>query len=402
MPEKRDSQPWSLRRQRGSRNLFVRFSHDGFRFEESTGTHHPKEAARRAAVIYAEVVSGKRKPPARLMVDKSTPIDELASLWLADISCDEGPYLIYARHWQRYFGKVGNLTRGKIAEYWRHRLGVVLRRTAVKERGPLEDFLDWCTAHKVLSAKLEVPPLPDGRKRQNQGTPFEKRRRVAATELSSKEARQIVLRLPEWSKSKREKRFPVRARFIVALETGLRPKTLDQLRVPENYEPGASVLTITDSIDKNNFGRQLPLTKEAREALDSVCPAEGVIFGKHDYRYQLQKAAKGVLPEHRSKTFTAYDLRHRRLTELATTGNLPGAAYLAGHLQVTTLNRYAKPERQAADDVLAQLAQTGVVAWGSASLSLGSTPTPDVDPALLLQCEGEDSNLPSMQPHAAR
>src|SRR5690606_31606833 len=100
MPEKRDSQPWSLRRQRGSRNLFVRFSHEGFRFEESTGTHDSKEAARRAAVIYADVVSGKRKPRARLLVDKSTPVDELAALWLADINYDDGPYLVYARHWQ--------------------------------------------------------------------------------------------------------------------------------------------------------------------------------------------------------------------------------------------------------------------------------------------------------------
>src|SRR5690606_41546398 len=77
----------------------------------------------------------------------SLPTRRSSDLWLADISCDEGPYLIYARHWQRYFGKVGNLTRGKIAEYWRHRLGVVLRRTAVKERGPLEDFLDRSEEH---------------------------------------------------------------------------------------------------------------------------------------------------------------------------------------------------------------------------------------------------------------
>jgi hypothetical protein len=47
--------------------------------------------------------------------------------------------------------------------------------------------------------------------------------------VSSLEARQIVLRLPEWSASKKTARFPFRARFTVALETGPRPKTLDQL-----------------------------------------------------------------------------------------------------------------------------------------------------------------------------
>ena len=97
------------------------------------------------------MVSGKRKPPARLLVDRGTPLDEVASLWLADIKCDDGPYLIYVRHWQRYFEVCGNLTRAKIAEYWQHRLGVVLRRTLVKERGPLQDFLDWCATRKVLS-----------------------------------------------------------------------------------------------------------------------------------------------------------------------------------------------------------------------------------------------------------
>lgn len=247
MPERRDSQPWSLRRQRGSRNLFVRFSHEGVRFEESTGTHDSKEAARRAAVVYADVVSGKRRPPARLLVDRSTPVDELASLWLADIKYEGEPYFWFVRQWHRYFEVCGNLTRAKIAEYWRERLGVVLRRTLVKERGPLQDFVDWCAARKVFSSRFEVPPLPDGRKRQNQGTPFKLRRRGAATEVSSLEARQIVLRLPEWSASKKTPRFPIRVRFTVALETGLRPKTLDQLRVPENYEPGASVLTITDA-----------------------------------------------------------------------------------------------------------------------------------------------------------
>jgi hypothetical protein len=43
--------------------------------------------------------------------------------------------------------------------------------------------------------------------------------------------------------------------------------------------------------------RELPLTDKARAALDSVCPKKGVIFGVHDYRDALRKAAKGVLPK---------------------------------------------------------------------------------------------------------
>ena len=91
----------------------------------------------------------------------------------------------------------------------------------------------------------------------------------------------------------------------------------------------------------------------ARAALDSVSHGEGLILGRHDYRPQLQKAAKQVLPPHLAATFTAYDLRHRCATELAATGDLTGAAYLMGHEQVTTLNRYGRPEPSAAARVLA-------------------------------------------------
>jgi integrase len=126
------------------------------------------------------------------------------------------------------------------------------------------------------------------------------------------------------------------------------------------------VLRITAGIDKNEYARTLPLTDVARAALDSVCPSEGLIFGKHDYRPQLQKAAKQVLPPHLAVTFTAYDLRHRCATELAATGDLTGAAYLMGHKQVTTLNRYARPEQSAAARVLAARSRAiGAVAWGS-------------------------------------
>jgi integrase len=124
------------------------------------------------------------------------------------------------------------------------------------------------------------------------------------------------------------------------------------------------VLRITADIDKNEFARDLPLTEAARAALDSVCPSEGLIFGKHDYHPQLQRAAKQVLPPHLAATFTAYDLRHRCATELAATGDLTGAAYLMGHKQVTTLNRYARPEQSAATRVLAARSRAlGTLAW---------------------------------------
>jgi hypothetical protein len=92
--------------------------------------------------------------------------------------------------------------------------------------------------------------------------------------------------LGDLAQSKKATPFPIRARFVLMLETGLRPKTLDQLRVPEHYAKGASVLRVTADIDKNEFARDLSLTD------------------------------------------TAYGLRHRCATELAATGDLTRAAYL--------------------------------------------------------------------------
>ena len=132
----------------------------------------------------------------------------------------------------------------------------------------------------------------------------------------------------------------VRLRFVVAFKTALRPETLNCLKAPDHYVRGAATLNITDDIDKARFGRVLPLTEEARAALDAVCPDSGLIFGAHDCRNQLGKAANAVLDEQRAKTFTAYDLRHHRLTQLAEGGNLLGTAFLAGHKRATTTDRY--------------------------------------------------------------
>jgi integrase len=134
------------------------------------------------------------------------------------------------------------------------------------------------------------------------------------------------------------------------------------LSVPENYVRGSSLLVITEAIDKARFGREVPLTPRAREALDAVAPRAGVIFGRHDYRPQLAKAAAKVLPPERARTFTAYDLRHARATQWAEGGNLVGVAYLLGHKQVTTTNRYARPNEAAAKRVL-KLEDSAALKW---------------------------------------
>ena len=222
------------------------------------------------------------------------------------------------------------------------------RQTVQKELNALKRFLAWCVQQKILTRAPLVPSPP----RRALGTPFEKRRRSKATPLTPAEATAIIDALPEWSTSKRWECFPVKARFRLAWETALRPKTISQLSAPENFVRGSHVLVITDEIDKVRFGRELPLTERARDAIESVCPDHGVIFGDHDYRDQLKKAARAILPPERAATFAAYDLRHARATQWAESGNLVGVAYLLGHKQVTTTNKYARPNRMAAEKVL--------------------------------------------------
>jgi hypothetical protein len=90
-----------------------------------------------------------------------------------------------------------------------------------------------------------------------------------------------------------------------------------------------------------------------------VCPQSGLIFGSHDYRDQLRKAAEAVLDARRAATFTAYDLWYLRLTKLAEAGNIMGAAHLAGHKRPSTTDRYLRPRLRAGERALRAVGPTG-------------------------------------------
>ncbi len=60
------------------------------------------------------------------------------------------------------------------------------------------------------------------------------------------------------------------------------------------------------------------------------------------------------IDEHRPQRISPYDFRHSRLTHLGqVTSNLSGIMFLAGHRQPSTTAKYMRPQRAAAEEVLA-------------------------------------------------
>jgi site-specific recombinase XerD len=261
---------------------------------------------------------------------------------------------MYVRtHWQPFFVSLDRVTTVRGDAYWRHRLRVVKRKTVLKELSALRGFLAWCFEHGHVA---EVPIIRSPPRSATGKADTKRPHKARPLELAREDVERIIAHLPELSKGRfGKRRFIVRKRFEIAWETGLRPATLDELAAPLDYHRGAAELVIRDEIDKVRYGRKLPLTDAARATLDSIVPDVGLVFGRHDYRpYLLEAATRAGV-----KGLSAYDFRHARLTDLVShSGDLTGVAYLAGHKNVTTTNRYVHPSLRAAARVLAQATGT--------------------------------------------
>jgi integrase len=354
----RAAEGWQLYQHHRTGIYQVRFTHEGRRLNFSTGRRDSGPAAEEAARIYAEVVSGRWSPGRAVVVPSGKPFDEIAALWLADIepTIDAKTFGIYrdiyvGKHIVPFFKTIDQLTTIRAEEYVAARLRKVTRHTVTKEISVLRRLAQWAHRRGYLDKIPEIQ-TPGGKVL---GTMVEDARKRSFLVFTSAEMAVIIANLPEQApiKSTGEK-IPVRARFQVAWETSLRPATLDKLRVPENYRPGAACLTITDRVDKNRFRRELPISEAARKALDSVCPAAGVIFGAHDYRTPLRAAAKAAgIDAFRADRISPYDFRHSRLTHLGqVTSNLSGIMFIAGHRQPSTTAKYMRPQKAAAEEVL--------------------------------------------------
>lgn len=97
-----------------------------------------------------------------------------------------------------------------------------------------------------------------------------------------------------------------------------------------------------------------------------------------------------MLEPGQAERFTAYGLRHARITELADTGYLVGAATMAGHRRTSTTDRYVRHQQAAAERALARA--SGEAAWGSRAPAPLSGPQGPAQPVDSTECEGGDLN----------
>lgn len=332
---------------------YARFTHEGIRYDVALRTRDPDEAPRRAAYEYAEVVSGRRRPVAR---QSRTALDlqELLAVWIDSQKGALDPKTldtleVYARHYVGFFASLDRITEAGGGDYGRARLTKVLRKTVLKELSFLRQFLAWCKEQGVLSEVPLIPPLKKKAPGVRSGT-----QRAKPVDITEEEAHAILERLPVESKRIGERRWPIRARFLFAWETGLRPSSVELLSVPTHWTHGSAELVLEDADDKARFGRTLDLSKTALAVLRAVAPPDGLIFGEHCFDKALKRAAREVLGERRGKSFAAYDFRHGRAQTLVDAGaSLRGVAYLLGHKRLSTTDRYLRADRREGQRALA-------------------------------------------------
>jgi integrase len=353
----RTAEGWALVRSGRPENKiwFVRFTHRGYRVKRSTGEAEIGRAKEAAARIYADVLCGRQDETGTRSSASVEPLDVLFAHWLVclESALDEttvDQYGMYARRFITFFRTLDRISKSSAADYARARLREVRRKTVLKELSALRGFLAWC----VEKGLLRGLPLIVSPTRNSVGRPDPRGRfKGDHVDLCEAEIEAVIAALPQRSR----RGHAARAFFRVLWETGLRPSTVAALRAPEDYRKGNSFLMIRDEIDKNRFGRKLPLSPAAREALDQVCPDVGLLFGAHRLRETLRAAARRAnLADDKAERVTNYDFRHARLTFMAsTTPDLAGIAYLAGHRHVSTTALYVHGRLKAAENVLASI-----------------------------------------------
>lgn len=345
----RAAEGWTLVPPTGRRKVYrVRFRWAGVRQCPSTGCTDPGEAAREAARLYAEAVSGRES-----LAPVSADLSESVALFLAHYGTQhaagttETAEMYFTAHVIPHFRSLARFTAPTYADYIAKRMGQVCRSTVRKELSVVRQFVAWeGTQGNALAA---VPELP---KNGHPGRRSKNARKSKATIIRPADVKRILAAMPE--RSRRTGAW-VRPLFVVLWETGLRPITVLRLQAGEHYKRGALRLFISAAIDKENFERWVPLSPAARRALDRVYPeaGSGLLFdaAEDSVRFSLEAALrKAGLSERR---IGVYDFKHSRISLDANSGlPLAGIAHMVGHTNIATTALYVTTGEDAARSVL--------------------------------------------------
>lgn len=228
-------------------------------------------------------------------------------------------------------------------EYARARLRQVKRNTLKKELSAGRRFTRWAKRERYTEHLPAIDTPTGAGVEHEQG-----RRRQVRVNLTPEDVEAILAELPERSN---RGQHPVRAFFTVMWETGLRRATLWRLRV-EDIDFRAGTLRIRPEADKARYGRELPLSPRALEALREAAPQLGVIFPKSDLRDGLRAAAvRAGVPN--GQHVSNHDLRHARLTDWGSrTTDVAAFQFLAGHKNLSTTSEYVHPSRKTAEQLV--------------------------------------------------
>ena len=344
----RKPEGFTLHRDDRTRFWIVRFTRNGQRYKRSTRERNRSSAQEIASRIVGEVTQGRVVSVART---PAIDLDVLVGQYLVDISAELAPETVatyqayFVNNFAPRFHSLGSISSSAMQDYSRARLRQVKRGTVCKELSAMRGFLKWCSDRGYLA---EMPVIKDPPARSTGTTACQKVR----VDLDNDRAAKLIAALPEWSK---RTRYPVRDLILFIWETALRRRTVQRLRCPEHWQPGATTLRIAEDIDKARFGREVELSEVAQALLNRHCDGPGLIWGTFDCRPALRNAARdaGCFTEQEIRHLSLHDLRHGALTELASVSpNLHGIAHIAGHKRVSTTTQYVHSNREQTRAVL--------------------------------------------------
>jgi len=309
-------------------------------------------------------------------------------------------------HFARHFGTIaGMMEETRRATYPASCLARASRETFTKEKGSFAALGRWLASKGLGFVACELPKVGTKQRGKRDG-----RRKLAAVPMKPREVEALIANLPETTTKRRHAADPWRPiRDAVQFEwdTTWRPSMIERLSVPEHWQPGSDELFIAADIDKEGYERTVKLPPRAVAVLErraaSLPGGVGLLFGPYQgaLRSHWYKAAKAAgIEDRRAKKISVYDFRHAAVKRYrdASGGDARGVGYMAGWRKPQAmLDRYAGPDREAGDRVLALSLASEAASASQTSLATAIVVDRPAAESLDLTQAGDYSSVPTRE-----